>query len=211
VKVQTSPQAIKAKPQQSAPASLLDATESLVEAVVTAGQDSVDQTAIDNARLAIASSQGATPPLPGQYWPEQQGWYAGIQRSEDGLTSWHLILLDAPECYFEDVEWGKYGKKIKGADFEFDGLANTIAMAEAGNELAQRIRALPGDCYLPSRFESALLYATVRAQIKTGDWYWTSTQTSAYDAWMQHFSHGGQYLSDKSSTGRARAVRRLIL
>ena len=150
------------------------------------------------------------PPLPGQYWSEQKGWYAGIQRSEDGLSGWHLILPDTPECYIEDIAWGNYGKMVSGSDFEFDGLANTIAMADAGNELALRIRALPGDCYLPSRFEAALLYATVREQIKIGDWYWTSTQDSAYYAWMQSFDVGDQYYDYKDFPGRARAVRRLI-
>ena len=162
--------------------------------------------------LALLRQGGnTTPPIPGQYWADQKGWYAGICRSEDGLTGWHLILPDVPECYIEDVAWGEYGKKIKGADLQFDGLANTVAMAAAGSELALRIRELPGDCYLPSRFESALLYAMLRDQIKQGDWYWTSTQTSAGNAWVQDFSYGIQNDNIKYSTGRARAVRRLSL
>ena len=151
------------------------------------------------------------PPLPGQYWPEQHGYYAGIQAPEDGNTGWLLILPDAPECYFVDVIWGLYGEDVAGAVSEFDGLSNTLAMAAAGSDLAQRIRALPDDCYLPSRNESALLYATCRAQIETGDWYLTSTQCSANDAWLQHFRRGSQDYLDKSYEGRARAVRRILL
>lgn len=148
----------------------------------------------------------APPPLPGQYWPEQQGYYAGITPS-----GWHLILPDSAAHYFTGMVWGKYGETVTGADSEHDGLANTIAMAEAGSDLAQKIRALPGDCYLPSRFESALLYVTLRDQIKTGEWYWTSTQDSANDAWCQGFDGGLQYDLTKSFEARARAVRRLRL
>lgn len=153
-----------------------------------------------------------TPPIPGQYWPAQGGWYAGIQRSEDGAIGWHLILPQGVQFVLRDVVWGKRGQTVKGADHQFDGLANTLAMAEAGHKLAQHIRALPGDCYLPSRFESALLYATLREQIELGDWYWTSTQYSSNFAWMQYFGDGSQtsYLY-KDYEGRAVAVRRLVL
>ena len=154
---------------------------------------------------ALAST---TPPIPGQYWPAQKGWYAGICRSEDGLTGWHLILPKGAKFYFKDVTCGERGQDVAGATKAFDGLANTLAMAEAGSALAIKIRKLPGDCYLPSRFESALLYAQLRDQIEFGDWYWTSTQDSAGDAWVQYFYYG---YYGKNNTGRARAVRRLSL
>lgn len=161
-------------------------------------------------KLASATPQ-TTPPIPGQYWPAQKGWYAGIQRSEDGLTGWHLILPKGAKFYFKGVVWGNPGVNLVGANHAFDGMANTIAMAEAGSELAQRIRKLPGDCYIPSRFESALLYATLREQIELGDWYLTSTQYSDLSAWGQNFSGGDQGLSGKKCQGRCRAVRRLPL
>jgi hypothetical protein len=156
--------------------------------------------------LAIATP---LPPLPGQYWPEQHGYYAGIQTSEDGKTGWHLILPDAPECYFVDVIWGLYGEDVVGAVSEFDGLPNTLAMAAAGSDLAQRIRALPDDCYLPSRFESALLYATCHAHIEDSNWHFTSTQYNASDAWSCTFDDGSQFGYLKSYEGSAVAVRRV--
>jgi hypothetical protein len=159
----------------------------------------------------MKTAASTTPPLPGQYWPAQKGWYAGICRSEDGLTGWHLILPKGPKFYFKDVTWGERGHDIAGAKNNFDGPANTIAMAEAGSALALKIRKLPGDCYLPSRFESALLYAMLRDQIELGDCYWTSTQYSDGYAWFQLFSLGSQGCLSKRSTCRARAVRRLIL
>lgn len=157
---------------------------------------------------ALAST---TPPVPGQYWPAQKGWYAGICRSEDGLTGWHLILPKGAKFCFKDVTWGERGQEVASAKNNFDGLANTIAMMDAGSALALKIRKLPGDCYLPSRFESALIYAMLRDQIELGDWYWTSTQTSAGNAWMQSFNYGSQYDGSKNYAGRARAVRRLSL
>ena len=157
------------------------------------------------------AASATTPPLPGQYWPAQGGWYAGIQRSEDCTSGWHLILPQGDQFVLRDVVWGKRGQTVKGADHLFDGMANTLAMVEAGSELAQRIRALPGDCYLPSRFESALLYATLREQIDLGDWYWTSTQYSDSNAFTQHFNYGYQSYDDKKYEARCRAVRRLTL
>ena len=159
----------------------------------------------------MKAAASTTPPLPGQYWPAQKGWYAGICRSEDGLSGWHLILPKGAKFYFKDVTWGERGQDVAGATKAFDGLANTIAMADAGSALAIKIRKLPDDCYLPSRFESALLYAMLRDQIELGGWYWTSTQVSAGNAWMQTFYGGFQNYYGKLTTGRARAVRRLNL
>jgi hypothetical protein len=61
---------------------------------------------------------------------------------------------------------------------------------------------------LPTRDESALLYAHVRDKIDAEGWYWTSTQYSDAGAWNQDFGFGGQYYSNKEYEARARAVRR---
>ena len=51
---------------------------------------------------------------------------------------------------------------------------------------------------LPTRFESALLYANARDKIDTDYWYWTATQFAGGDAyaWFQGFLNGNQ-LSDR--------------
>jgi hypothetical protein len=152
---------------------------------------------------------GLNPPLPGQHWPEQQGRYAGIMRSQDGLTAWHLIVPDGDEYSFESIKWGP-SKMIEGCDSRFDGHANTLAMAKGGSALAKKIRKLPGDCYLPARAETALMYATMPEDCPRG-WHWTSTQYSGYGAWTQDFGHGVQDTITKTYEGRARAVRRLVL
>lgn len=64
---------------------------------------------------------------------------------------------------------------------------------------------------LPTRFESALLYANLRDQFDTNNWHWTATQFSAGSAWVQGFGNGSQDTSDKSLEFLARAVRRLPL
>lgn len=64
---------------------------------------------------------------------------------------------------------------------------------------------------LPTRFESALLYANVRDQIDQDYWYWTATQHASEPswAWGQYFGYGLQSHYLKVIPTRARAVRRV--
>jgi hypothetical protein len=158
-----------------------------------------------------------TTPTPriGQPWPDQGGIYAGIMAGRDGQPDYHLILAPAEAGAFKDVEWGPYGKSIDGAASYFDGVANTAAMAAADLDLAKRILALQidghADYHLPSQAEAHLLAANLKDQFEQDDFYWTSTQYSAYGAWTQDFRDGYQFILTKGYPGRARAVRRLIL
>lgn len=163
------------------------------------------------AAKTTQATSASTPPFPGVFWPEQQGYYAGIVLGDDRATAWHLILPIAPECDFEEVVWGDRGQFVPGAMNRFDGYTNTLAMAEAGCDIALKIRALVGDCYLPSRGESALMYASLPDQFKTDSYYWTSTQFSANSGFDQFFYYGAQHYFNKKSEARARAVRRLVL
>lgn len=67
---------------------------------------------------------------------------------------------------------------------------------------------LGGD--LPNRVEQALFFDQLKDQFKK-DWYWSNTQHASYSdyAWCQDFDTGLQHSSYKSTTVRARAVRRL--
>jgi hypothetical protein len=64
---------------------------------------------------------------------------------------------------------------------------------------------------LPTRDESALLYANVRDQIDQDYWYWTSTPHASEPcwAWTQTFDFGIQNDFHKDYHTRARAVRRI--
>ncbi|HOS86319.1 MAG TPA: hypothetical protein PLT46_04255 [Burkholderiaceae bacterium] len=123
-----------------------------------------------------------TPPAIGEEWPAQGGIYVGISRGEDGEPDAHLVLL--PDVVDKGMPW-----------------ADAVKWAE---DLGNGAR-------LPTRFESALLYANVRDQLDTDHWHWTGTPDSEGYAWLQDFSYGYQYYSTTSYGGRARAVRLIPL
>ena len=108
------------------------------------------------------------------------GIYAGLSRGESGESDAHIILLDAaPE---DDLDW-----------------ADAVKWAQSLGDGAR----------LPTRFESALLYANLQDQF-INKWHWTGTQYGAYTAWNQNFHDGNQDSYGKSYEGRALAVRRLV-
>jgi hypothetical protein len=123
-------------------------------------------------------------PAIGQVWPGQGGIYMGVSRGRDGRPDCHLILaLAKPKKRLAWAVACTWAKKVKA-----DGHA---------------------DFSLPDRHESRLLWAnSVVDEIEIG-WHWTSTQSSADDAWGQYFYNGTQHSLVKSYEGLARAVRRL--
>lgn len=64
---------------------------------------------------------------------------------------------------------------------------------------------------LPTRFESALLYANLRDKLDLDNWHWTATPFAGAEryAWMQSFLYGTQRLNPKDYDYRAVAVRRV--
>jgi hypothetical protein len=134
--------------------------------------------------LKSKTDDRSQPPAIGQPWPGQGGIYAGLARGEDGAPDYHLVLaIEQPAVR---VKWDAGMDWAKGVEAD-------------GHQ----------DFGLPTRFESALLYANLRDQFDTSAWYWTSTQYSDDYAWNQDFDSGYQGSSDKSYEGRVRAVRRL--
>lgn len=65
---------------------------------------------------------------------------------------------------------------------------------------------------LPTRREQRVLYANCKEHFKSA-WYWSGEQHADGSdfAWDQYFVNGGQYYLSKSDSGRARAVRRLVI
>ena len=112
--------------------------------------------------------------------------YAGIAPAEGDMPQAHLALwLNMPETRQNYEE--------------------SIVLAKAVDPQL--------DSHLPTRTESALLYATVRDQIKKDAWYWTSTY---YDedkdcAFVQVFCYGGQGNDTLCHAYRALAVSRFAL
>ncbi len=130
----------------------------------------------------VAAAAAPAAPVIGQPWPGIEGIYAGVSRGENGEPDAHLVLLNAVPP--GNLTWQAAVDWALGLD---DGAR------------------------LPTRFESALLYAHLQDKLDTERWHWTGTQYSSNGAWRQHFGYGNQDGSTKKAEARARAVRRLIL
>lgn len=141
--------------------------------------------------------------LPGQIIDNCR--YAGL--ATDGKRHWHLLV--PVHQYLPKMAWGEYGQDIQGAQGRFDGLANTLAMAKAGSELAQIILT-KGDCYLPSQAEIALCAATLPQVFEDGH-HWSSTQHSRHYAFVQSFENGYSNWDSKCYEFRAVAVKRIVI
>lgn len=91
------------------------------------------------------------------------GFFAGLV----AFNGDHYAIIVAPKAEGEtDGEWGEYGTRIDGADSCFDGLANSIAIADAGSPIAKLMRDLRiggfDDWYLPSRDELEICYRNLK-------------------------------------------------
>ena len=95
--------------------------------------------------------------------PMEGGHYIGAILLPDGLYG----IAKAPKALgdFADMEWGPL-RPVPGALSFVDGRANTLAMAEAGSELAKRILALriadKDDWYLPALDEIEVCYRAAK-------------------------------------------------
>jgi len=112
--------------------------------------------------------------------------YAGLAPAEYDMPQAHLVLwLNTPETHQNYEE--------------------SIALAKAVNPET--------DSHLPTRTESALLYATLRDQINQDYWHWTSTyygKNQEY-AFVQGFNNGFQFDRYLNGDYRALAVSRFAL
>lgn len=138
-------------------------------------------------------------------------------------TLWGEVTGPKAECEVAGIVWHPDYKDIKGAGSEWDGLANTIAMAKAGSPLAQAaVDCASGgfnDWYVPARggqfmqwSNLAGLLADKKAEAFLKKAYWNSTQCSRHNAWYTTFSNGYTlfYSKDWSGAG-ARFVRRFLI
>lgn len=157
-----------------------------------------------------------TIPLFGTILATHGGHFGTILRgaAADGSEDFALIVAEQ-SAEIEDATWSDEYKTIEGADSKTDGPANTDAMAAAGLQLAQRIKALDlgghTDWYLPAAAELRSLSATVPELFNPKDYYWSSSQFSRFSAWCQAFEYGYSHAYDKDTEFRARPVRRVQL
>ena len=92
--------------------------------------------------------------------PFEGGFYMGQYL----INAERYALIRAPKAlgFHAPIHWGERGLLIPGADSFVDGLANTLAMAEAGSELAAWALGLSigghNDWYLGARDENEVVY-----------------------------------------------------
>lgn len=160
--------------------------------------------------LITMTSSTALPRI-GTLWAEQGGIFIGVCPGQNSQPDYALIAPIDPKALFIDVQWHDKYTDIPGANSDWDGAANTLAMAEGGSALARDISMLEieghKDLYLPARHELRLI-KLVAPDLIVEDWHWSSTQCSSTSAWCQSFSSGSQGNGGKDFKLRARAVRR---
>jgi hypothetical protein len=153
-------------------------------------------------------AQSIQPPAIGEVWPGQGGIYAGVMPERATESSYHLILGDELGRF----EWGQYGD-LSPATSLIDGLANTTALVDSDGEYPAAVAAYEhkadghADFYLPATAELYEIWLNLNGKL-TG-WVWSSSQRSAYVAFVMYFGAGYQDSGGKGYELRVRPVRRL--
>ena len=156
------------------------------------------------------TSAGLIVPAIGQAWPGQGGIYIGELPAANDRPGVHMVV-SAEEA--EALEWGMYGTKVPGADNRHNGRANTQSLLATGNShpAAAWCENYSADghtnFHLPSQLELNIANALCPQVFSKDNWYWTSTQYSAGNAFEQDFEYGTSSWFSKDNERRVRAVR----
>lgn len=173
----------------------------------------ISQVVPPSIMAANAPAMAGTPAL-GAYWPGQGGVNAGLVRGVDGGRDYYLIVATGDDL--GELKFGGYGEEIEGAGSASDGLANTQALVQSEHKHPAALACSKFSCdghsdfYLPARRELQLAEANVSELFAKG-WHWSSTQRSAYNAFLQDFGGGNQDNFGKYSELRVRPVRRELI
>jgi hypothetical protein len=112
--------------------------------------------------MDLQENTSVVPAIPGT--PFGGGFYAGRILIAGVLHA--LIVAPKAEGEREDIAWLASEQRVPGADSYCDGMQNTVAMAEAGSELAQWARGLQinghTDWHIPSQDELEILYRNLK-------------------------------------------------
>jgi hypothetical protein len=131
-------------------------------------------------------------------------------------------LIAAPSD--QTKAWGCYEQSIGGTSSALGtGAANTTAIVSGCSETAIAAKFCEdytdgtySDWFLPSKDELNLMYENIGQGNALGlgnvgnfasDYYWSSTETDIYFAWIQNFTTGNQYANGKLYPNDVRAVR----
>lgn len=158
------------------------------------------------------------PTTPGT--PFGGGLYAGQITEDDGIT---YAIIVAPKAQGGEASgtlaWKTTQTTTTGTDSLNNGFNNTAAMVAAGISLHPAAQFCKGlsingytDWYLPAKDELNLIYTnrdSLDAFIQS--YYWSSTQSSYNNSWLQYFTNGNQYANFKTTTAYVRGVRRVAV
>jgi hypothetical protein len=164
------------------------------------------------ARMGAAASTrllSTPPPARGEYWPGQGGRYICTLPALLGVPARHLVV---GEQETQDLAFGPT-VDVPGAASHLDGPANTAALLVSGqaHPAAKWAAAYTADghsdFHLPSRLDLVMAHICAPQIFQKSDWYWSSTQGSRYDAFVQDFENGNSLYSGKGLGRRVRAFR----
>ena len=158
---------------------------------------------------AAPPASAAAPVQPGEYWPSQGGHYVCTLPSMQGLPARHLIVATNEH---KEITWGPRDNDTHAAASQVDGKGNTAALVQAGKHPAAQWASEysadgHNDFHLPSRFELFMCWLCAPQLFNKDGWYWSSSQYSRDDAWVQDFEYGLSSSDGKGRELRARPVR----
>ena len=150
-----------------------------------------------------------TPPALGEYWPGQGGIYGGIRLYPEGLCYVIFAATDVGKHAY-----GEYGTEVE-ATSRHDGRENTAILVnrDGSHPAADAAYAFTCDGHndfsLPSIGELNHAWQYIPDSFEK-DWYISSTQRSAYNAFVMYFDDGYQGYGGKVNELRVRPVRRFL-
>lgn len=167
------------------------------------------------AAPAIAASGIPAIPAIGEYWPGEGGVNGGLFPGGD--KPYYLIVATGSDAEAAH-EWGGYGQELDGAKSPWDGQGNTAYLASSNREhdhpaakfCAAFERDGHKDFYLMARREASFLEITV-PEVFAQPYHWTSSQRSAYYAFLMVFGDGWLSYYGKYVERLARPVRRKFI
>ena len=151
--------------------------------------------------------------------------YSGAEGAFESYTAHYLEA--APSNFSTSAQWGAYGTLISGITTftsSTDPLANKIGngrkdtltiVAHLGTSETNRAAQLAAaatfggknDWFLPSLGELNLLYVQKSLTGITTGYFWSSSQSAIYYAWLQDFSNGNRYVGTNDLTFTVRSIR----
>ncbi|KPA87331.1 hypothetical protein PF66_06241 [Pseudomonas asplenii] len=151
-------------------------------------------------------------PETGSYWPEQGGLNGGFVPARGDVPAHYLIFAKDD---VGDHEYGRRGEESK-ATSKTDGMSNSAFLLSEGGHPAASAASGYGagghnDFYLPAAAELYQGWVNCPQIFAQDCYYWSSSQRSAYLAFLLGFGGGSQGISGKYLEFRVRPVRRFFI